>query len=101
MSGNTLSYPPEVMEILFVMELGYNTWDDDLGDYVWETLAQSAPELYQDLMRQHMYATGDISPPGYTPWTPDFYTTPEPSTSILCIIGLGLLLLKRKTNGES
>ena len=24
---------------------------------------------------------------------------PEPSTSLLCIIGLGVLLLKRKTNG--
>jgi len=35
MSGNNLPYPPEVMEILIVMELGYSSWDDDLGDYVW------------------------------------------------------------------
>ena len=44
--------------------------------------------------------------PIYTPpefiWNPnDFYSTPEPSTFLLGIIGLGLLLLKRKTNGES
>jgi len=37
--GDILSYPPEVMEILFIMELGYNSWNDDVGDYVWETLA--------------------------------------------------------------
>ena len=35
MAGNNLPYPPEVMEILVVMELGYSSWDDDLGDYVW------------------------------------------------------------------
>lgn len=35
------------------MELGYNIWDDNVGeygDYVWTTLAESAPELYQNLV---------------------------------------------------
>ena len=101
LSGDIPSYPPEVLEALFIMELGYNSWDDDVGDYVWRTLAESSPETYADL-RQHMYAEFDIGPSSPDPWSPDFYTTvPEPSTSLLCIIGLGVLLLKRKTNGES
>ena len=99
--GETPSYPPEVMEALFIMELGYNEWNDGVGDYVWRTLAESAPELYRDLVGKYMYEQFDISPGPDHVWTPNFYTTPEPSTSLLCIIGLGLLLLKRKTNGES
>ena len=99
--GETPSYPPEVMESLFIMELGYNEWNDGVGDYVWKTLAESAPELYRDLVYTYMYESGDIRPSPDHVWTPNFYTTPEPSTFLLCIIGFGLLLLKRKTNGES
>ena len=96
LSGDIPSYPPEVLEALFIMELGYNSWDDDVGDYVWRTLAESSPETYADL-RQHMYAEFDIEPSSIDPWSPDFYTTvPEPSTSLLCIIGFGVLMLKRK-----
>ena len=35
LQGDMLSYPPEVVEALFIMELGYNEWSDDAGDYVW------------------------------------------------------------------
>lgn len=94
--GTEVSYPPEVMESLFIMELGYNSWDESVGDYVWQTLAQSAPELYKDLVNQHMYASGDIAPPGYTPWSPNFYTVPEPNSFILLSLGICLLGLKRR-----
>lgn len=102
LNGDIMSYPPEILDALFIMELGYNEWDDNAnngaGDYVWRTLAQSAPELYRDLVIQHMYASGDIAPPGYTPWSPDFYTNsvPEPSSTLLVLIGFSVLGLKRK-----
>lgn len=94
--GDILSYPPEVMEILFIMELGYNSWNDDVGDYVWETLAQSAPELYETLQHQYMYAEFDIAPSDGHAWKPNFSTTPEPSSLLLTLFGTGLLLLRRK-----
>lgn len=97
MSGNTFPYPDEVMEILFVMELGYNSWSEIEDDYVWETLAQSAPELYENLRHQYMYGEFDISPSYTLAWTPDFYTTPEPSSGLLLLMGTGILGLRRKT----
>lgn len=97
LSGDIPSYPPEVLEALLIMELGYNSWDDDVGDYVWRTLAESSPETYADL-RQHMYAESDIGPSSPDPWSPDFYTTvPEPSISILVIVGFSVLALRRET----
>lgn len=96
LNGIISSYPPEVMDALFIMELGYNEWNDDAGDYVWRTLAESAPELYRELVGRHMYASGDIAPPTMVPWSPDFHTVPEPSTSLLCLLGTSLLMLRRK-----
>ena len=96
------NYPPEVMEALFIMELGYNSWDDnagEAGDYVWQTLAQSAPEKYEDLISQHMYAPGDIAPLIATPWSPNFYSVPEPTTFLLLLLGFGILALRRN-NGN-
>lgn len=90
MHGDVLDVPPEVLEAMFIMELGYNEWNDDAGDYVWKTLAESAPELYKDLVKDYMYASGDVAPLTAIPWTPDFHTVgsvPEPSTSLLCLIG--------------
>lgn len=98
--GDVLDVPPEVLEAMFIMELGYNEWNEGANDYVWKTLAESAPELYKDLVRNHMYATGDVAPNGMLPWSPNFYTrtTPEPSSALLCIIGFGVLMLRRKTS---
>lgn len=100
-NGETLIYPPEVMEALMIMELGYNSWDESVGDYVWQTIASSAPELYKDLIREHMYASGDVAPPTTKKWNPDFYTMnppviPEPSTGLLFLVGASFLALKRR-----
>lgn len=90
-------YPPEVMEAVFIMELGYNEWSDTAEDYVWKTLAESEPELYKDLVSRYMYETGNIGPGPYHSWSPNFRTTvPEPSTTLLTMIGLGLIGLMRK-----
>lgn len=94
------SYPPEVMDAMFVMELGYNSWNEDAGDYVWETIAQSNPELYRDLVDKYMYATGDIAPPNLAVWSPDFYTSPEPNSAVLFLLGSAFLMLRRKHNAH-
>jgi len=95
--GITPDYPSEVMDALFIMELGYNEWNDDAGDYVWRTLAESAPELYRELVGRHMYASGDVAPPTMVPWSPDFRSVPEPNSFILLSLGICLLGLRRKS----
>lgn len=96
----TIDYPPEVMEALFIMELGYNE-PNSVGDYVWKTLAESTPEIYKELVNEHMYRPGDVNTPSATPWTPMvFHTVPEPTTFLLLLLGFGILALRRK-NGNS
>lgn len=98
--GTEVSYPPEVMEALFIMELGYNEWNDEANDFVWRTLAQSNPELYKDLVHQYMYAKLDVGTPSSKAWNPDFYTynpsVPEPTSGILFLVGTSLMMLKRQ-----
>ena len=98
--GNIVpDYPPDVLEALFIMELGYNEWNEGAEDYVWRTLAESAPELYKNLINDYMYREGDIRPNPINGWNPNFRTTvPEPSSALLCIIGFGVLMLRRKTS---
>lgn len=89
------------------MEIGYNSWNEDIGDYVWETLAESLPkETYETLRNQYMYGEGTLGPHKNDVWIPtEFYTlnpviptppVPEPNTILLFTIGSGLLLLRRK-----
>lgn len=96
------SYVPSELasEALFSIEVGKMTWDDDTYmSGVFEVLAESDKYTYEQLIaNNYIYETFSIAPPG-TDWTPmSYHTTPEPSTSIMCIIGLGVLMLKRKTN---
>ena len=91
------------MDYLFQLQVGY--YDDDFN---FSAHLYSVSEYYRDLYGVHTYEEGTILPP-IKDWIPqEFYTinpvipsppVPEPSTSLLGIIGLGLLLLKRKTNG--
>lgn len=92
---------PEVIEALFQIELGFNSWNEDVGDYVWETLAESLPkETYKALREQYMYEPGTIDPRYPYYWTPtEFYThppVPEPSSFLLSLVGCSFLLLRRK-----
>ena len=89
------------MEALFSIEIGKMTWDDDTYmSGTFQVMAESDKYTYEQVM-EHMYLTFDLNPP-VTDWNPTYYhTVPEPSTFLLGIIGLGLLLMKRKSNGES
>ncbi len=85
---------------LFQVQLGTLTYDDVLDVVNWITLAETDP-VAKATLTQHLYERGTIQPPGYSQWTPtEFYThssVPEPSSALLCIIGFGILLLKRKS----
>jgi hypothetical protein len=91
------------MDALFQIQVGY--YD---GDFNFISALYSDTETKANLLAGNSYAIGSLYPPG-TDWTPGHYHTvnpvvpsvPEPSELMLCIIGLGLLLLKRKNNGES
>ena len=87
-------------EYMFMIELGENVWDSLIQDYNWSPLAYSDTVEGQWLKNKYTSENGTIAPPNFNPWTPmNYHTVPEPSELMLCIIGFGLLLLKRKTNG--
>ena len=86
-------------EAMFQVQLGTMEFDDVFDVVDWFTLAETDP-VAKATLTQHLYERGSIQTPGYSQWTPtQFHTVPEPTSSLLGIIGLGLLLLKRKTNG--
>lgn len=83
------------MEVLFSIELGRMDWDDDTYmSGIFTVLAESDQYTYEQV-RQHMYPTFDLNPP-VTDWKPlNFHSIPEPSSSLLLLMGIGLLALRR------
>lgn len=77
----------------FRIELGTGSETD------WHTLAVSDTMAYGDI-KSHIAYTG-LDMPSYTPWTPQIYTVPEPSGSLLFLIGGALLALRRKRKVEA
>ena len=87
------------MEYAFMVEIGEYTWNDVMDDWNFNVLAQS-DKYAANQLKNYIYERFSLAPPETGIWSPkDFYTTPEPSTSLLCIIGLGVLMLKRKAHG--
>ena len=82
-------------EYAFMVELGELTWDDVAEDLNWTTIAQS-DEFAAEMLSQYIHERFDIAPSNLETWSPNFHTVPEPSTALLCIIGFGVLMLKRK-----
>lgn len=85
-------------EYSFTMELGNIDSDDN-----WTTVATSASRSYSSL-GDYIHQTFDINPSQLAVWTPTrFYaegSVPEPSSALLCMIGLGLIGLMRKKRGS-
>ena len=92
---------PDAIEALFTMQLGYNSYDASINDYVWETVAESYPEVtYKYLRDNYMYGVSTIDPYSMNSWTPtEFHTIPEPTTFLLLLLGFGILALRRN-NGN-
>ena len=72
----------------FRIELGTTS------DGVWQTLAVSETATYGDIESHIAYSALDI--PYYNYWAPKIYTVPEPSGSLLFLLGGALLALRRK-----
>lgn len=78
----------------------YNENDDiDFNVILWSDNKESSTFVENE----NKYTPGSIAPSSFKPWIPSqFYTinpvipTPEPSVTLLCIIGFGMLMLKRK-----
>ena len=85
--------PDDYLEMLFQMQVGNYDEDFNFNPMLW-----TKGELVDG---KHWYDTGSILPPG-TEWTPTaFYTinpvspVPEPSSSLLLLLGISILMLKR------
>lgn len=81
-------------EYAFMVEIGNYNWDDDS----WTTIASSASQSYNSLFEKgYIHYTFDLNPPTGSVWSPkDFYAPiPEPNTSLLILIGVSMLALKR------
>lgn len=85
---------PNSPEYHFIMELGNYDWNNDN----WTTVASSAALSYSNA-GNYIFNTFDMGPPQMRIWNPThFYATvPEPSTSLLVLVGFSLLLLGRRT----
>ena len=91
-------------EVLFQMELGQiYSLDDTYENLVWTAVAWSEYYTLDELdTLKHIYQSFDINPLTATPWNPKLFTTapsfpsPEPSTSILILLGVATLALKRR-----
>lgn len=82
-------------EYAFMVELGELTWDDVAKDLNWTTIAQS-DEFAAEMLSQYIHERFELAPPSLAAWNPNFHTVPEPSTSLLCLLGSSLLILRRK-----
>ena len=86
--------PDNDMAVIF--ELGYIDWDST-DPFV--TLAVAESTYGQLDLDNHIYPAGTLAPPTEANWMPTvFYANslvPEPSTSILLLVGAGGLLLRR------
>lgn len=86
---------------LLTMQIGHNTWNDEIGDYAWTTLAEAAPITRAWLeIQDYTYTAGSLAPPTQTSWTPTEFTTniPEPGTGILLAMGIVVILLRRRNS---
>ena len=88
--------PDDNMMVIF--ELGYIDWDDESSPFI--TLATAESTYGQLNSEKHIYPAGTLNPPIEANWMPIiFYAyspVPEPSITILALLGACAILLKRK-----
>lgn len=82
------------------IEIGFldvSSWTDDPSTWVGDVqlFAKSDFVSFGEL-DEHSYISGTLAPPTETPWKPSYFAVPEPSTTILAMLGVGLLIKRRK-----
>lgn len=84
----------EPSHIKIYYDIGY--WDENNN---WDFVAVATAVDYVDnIWDSHTYTAGTLLPPTETPWRPkDYYAVPEPSTALLGVVGILLLMKRRKT----
>jgi len=86
-------------EARYQVELGRCNYDEVYDIVKFTALAETSPVAKAELT-QYMYERGSIMPPGYQQWTPtEFHTSgsiPEPTSSSMMLVGIAVLLLRRK-----
>lgn len=87
-------------EALFQIELGNLKYDDLLDIFTWDEIIAYTDAVGKEMLSSYIWQ-GGVMPPADGQWTPTVFhaPVPEPTSSILCIIGFGVLMLKRKANG--
>ena len=77
-------------------ELGYVAdWDDFDSPFI--TLATATTTVQELIDGNFIYPSGTIYPPTQENWMPtQFHAVPEPSVSLLALLGIGMLLKRRK-----
>ena len=89
-------YKSELLtEAMFQIELGYLSYNDAIDIVGFETIAKSETVIGSQIMDAIFW--GGVNTPADIQWTPTvFHTIPEPSSSIMLIFGVSVLLLMRK-----
>ncbi|MBR1921978.1 MAG: PEP-CTERM sorting domain-containing protein [Kiritimatiellae bacterium] len=83
-------------EYRFVIEIGNVVWSDNGEDGAWTTLATSASATYASL-GDYIREIGDMGLPQGAVWTSThFDVVPEPTGSLLVLLGAALLTLRRR-----
>ena len=89
--------PSNASELSFAIELG------NYDNGTWTTLATSGSLAYSSLVNAegasgytYLTTSDALSLKGLTPWAPQTYPVPEPSSGLLVLIGASLLALRRR-----
>lgn len=82
-------------EALFQVELGSLTYNEALDVFGWDSTIAESDKVAKEYLTRYIWQ-GGVLPPADAQWTPtNFHTVPEPTTALLCLLGLGMLALRR------
>ena len=92
---------PNTSSTIF-FELGYVDWDDDTAPFVTMATATATIQWLESEdpsigKLSYIYSSGTLAPPGETNWKPTyFHAVPEPATGAMLLIGIAMLMKRRK-----